>query len=371
MSLRAVLVLCLLSSLSFAQGTKMSVNQLKGFIRSSIQLQHPDKQVADYLKTVKLTEKLTPADVDELIGQGLGPRCIDALKAMVTATANQPAPAQDPVVAKAPPPPPMPPPSREIQDRVIAEARDMSLSYAKRLPDFICLQVTRRYIDPSGLEMWRLADTVAERLSYFEQREDYKLISVNGQLSQADRDKLGGATSSGEFGTMLKQVFEPDTRAEFQWERWAKLRGKIMHVYSYRVQQSRSQWHVSWQRQLEIVPAYKGFIYVDRDVPMVMRVTLEAENMPASFPIQEARTQLDYDFIDIAGNPFLLPLRSEMRMREGKFLIKNQVEFRSYRKFGAEATITFDTSAEPIPEDKMREEKAVPEPPAPTVKKKK
>jgi hypothetical protein len=254
----------------------------------------------------------------------------------------------------------MPPPNSEVQAQVIAEARELALGYTKRLPDFICLQVTRRYVDPAGLEMFHLLDTVAARLSYFEQKEDYKLISVNGNLTQSEFEKLGGATSTGEFGTMLREIFEPQTEAEFVWERWAKLRGKICHVYSFRVRQSKSKWHVSWQRQLEIVPAYRGLVYVDRDVPMVLRVTMEAENMPATFPIQEAKSMLDYDFTDIAGSPFLLPLRSEMRMRESKVLVKNQTEFRNYRKFGAEATITFDTSMEPIPEDKLKEEKIKP-----------
>jgi hypothetical protein len=204
---------------------------------------------------------------------------------------------------------------------------------------------------------------VAARLSYFEQKEDYKLISINGNLTQSEFEKLGGATSTGEFGTMLREIFEPSTEAEFEWERWAKLRGKICHVYAFRVRQSRSKWHVSWQRQLEIVPGYRGLVYVDRDVPMVLRVTMEAENMPATFPIQEAKSQLDYDFTDIAGSPFLLPLRSEMRMREGKVLVKNQTEFRNYRKFGAEATITFDTNMEPISEEKMKEEKPTVKPP--------
>jgi len=333
----------------------MTVGQLRGFLRSSIQLNHQDKQVASYLKNVTLTEKLTERDVEELLGEGLGPRSAEALRIMVTATAALPAPAKDPLLAAAPPPPPMPAPSSEDQAKVISEARDLALSYTKRLPDFICLQVTRRYADPSGLEMFHLMDTVAERLSYFEQKEEYKLISVNGTLSNTDRDKLGGATSSGEFGTMLREIFMHSTEAEFQWERWAKLRGKICHVYSYQVRQSKSKWHISWQRQLEIIPAYKGLIYIDRDVPMVMRVTLEAINMPPSFPIQEARTMLDYDFTDIAGSQFLLPLRSEMRMRESRLLVKNQVEFRNYRKFGAEATITFDTNMEPIPEDKLKE----------------
>ncbi len=354
MTKRIALSVWLCAALLFGQGMKLSVAQLKNVLRSSIKLQHQDKQVADYVKKVTMTEKLTERDIEEMLGEGLGPKAADAMRSLVQASASLPAPVKDaPVKA---PPPPMPPPSSEVQAQVISEARELALSYTKRLPDFICLQVTRRYADPSGLEMYQLMDTVAARLSYFEQKEDYKLISVNGNLKQGNFDQLGGATSTGEFGTMLREIFEPETQAEFNWERWAKLRGKICHVYAFRVEQSRSKWHVSWQKQMEVVPAYRGLIYVDRDVPMVMRVTMEAENMPATFPIQEAKSMLDYDFTEISGNPFLLPLRSEMKMREGRILVKNQTEFRNYRKFGTETTITFDTNVDPIPEEKLKEE---------------
>ena len=42
-------------------------------------------------------------------------------------------------------------------------------------------------------------------------------------------------------------------------------------------------------------------------------------------------------------------------MREGRFLVRNNVEFRNYRKFGAEATITYDIPAE-LSSDAMKEE---------------
>lgn len=354
----AAIVVALLAAVSgAAQGMKMSVSQLKSVLRSSIRLNHPDRQVADYIRKVQLTERLTQRDVEELVGEGLGPRAADALRQLVAATASLPPPVREPAPVK---PAPLPPPPKEEQERIIREARELALNYTKRLPDFICLQVTRRYIDPSGLEMFQLMDTIAERLSYFEQKEDYKLISINGKWTEGDRWKLGGATSSGEFGTMLKEIFEPATEAEFQWERWGKLRGRICHVYSFRVRQPKSKWHISWQRQLEIVPGYRGLVYIDRDVPMVLRITMEAVDIPPDFPIQEARSMLDYDFVDIAGNQYLLPLRSEMRMREGRLLVKNLVEFRSYRKFGAEAIITFDPNLEPIPEDRLKEEKVEP-----------
>jgi hypothetical protein len=362
MRVRAVLIFCLALSLCFGQAVKMTAAQLKSFLRSSIQLQHPDKRIADYLKNVKLTDRLTEDDVEALLGEGLGPKSAEILKSMVTATSTlaPPAPTSMPAAAPAAP---TPPPSTAEQTRIITEAREIALSYTKRLPDFICLQVTRRYVDPSGLEFFHLADTVAARLSYFEEHENYKVISVNGSLSNVEYDKLGGATSSGEFGSLLREIFEPSTDTEFWWERWAKLRGRLVQVFGYSVKQANSKWHISWQRQLEIVPAYKGLIYIDRDVPVVMRVTMEAEDIPSTFPIQQAGTVLDYEYTDIAGKQFLLPLRAEVRMRDSKLLVKNVVEFRNYRKFGAETTITFDPDAEPISDEKLKENPPQPQQP--------
>ena len=351
MVLVRLLVLGLLVLPAHAQ-VKLSVTQLKSFLRSSIQLQHPDKKIAEYLKKVELTESLDDRTIETLQGEGIGPKTAEALRTLRDASAALPKPGAEPPKPAAPPP--IPPPSPEDQKKAIEEARQLALSYSKSLPDFICLQVTRRYVDPSGLEFFRLADTVAARLSYFEQKEDYKVVSINGNLSDVEYDRLGGATSSGEFGTMLRELFEPSTQAEFWWERWATLRGRRMMVFGYKVAQPNSKWHLIYDKRLDVVPGYHGLIFVDRTVPTVMRLTLEAGEIPASFPIQEARTMMDYDYTSISDKEFLLPLRAEMRMREGKFLVKNQVEFRSYRKFGAEATITFETP-EPLSDDKIKE----------------
>ena len=349
-SLTLILLGAAMSSSVLAQ-TKLTVQQLQQFVRSSLQLQHPDKQIGEYLKRVQMAERLDDRTIEELLGEGAGPKTAESLRALRDASRELPKSA--PPTVK-PPAPVIPPPSIEEQQKIIEEARELSLNYTKRLPDFICTQVTRRYMDPSGLEFYQLLDTVATRLSYFEQKEEYKVISVNGNLSDVDYERLGGATSTGEFGTMLKEIFEPGTRAEFWWERWATLRGRRVYVFGYRVEQSRSKWHIIYDKRMDIVPGYRGLMYIDKDVPMVMRVTLDAETIPASFPIQEAKTVLDYDFTSIADKQFLLPLRAEVKMREGKYLVRNLVEFRNYRKFGAEATITFETP-DLLPEDKVKE----------------
>jgi len=328
--------------------TKMTVEQLRAFIKSSKQQGFPDKKVAEYLKQVKLANKLDDNTIEDMQGDGAGPKTVEALKLMGTATKDLP-----------PPPPPAPkvalklppPPDSKEQAAVLKDVTEYALLYAKNLPNFICTQVTRRYVDPSGLEFWRLQDTVLTRLSYFEQKEDYKVVMVNNNaVNNLSYNELGGSTSSGEFGSMLKQIFNPETQARFEWDHWATLRGKRMHVFSYHVSQAHSDWAVVYERSQKIVPAYHGMIYVDKDTLAVMRVTLEAEDIPVSFPVQMANTVLDYDFIDISGKEFILPMKASLRMRSGKMLVKNDTEFRLYKKFGAEATITF--APEPLPETK-------------------
>jgi len=345
----------LLSVSAFAQ-TRMTVDQLRSFLKSSADLHHPDKTVADFLKKAKLTQRLEPGMYEEFMGMNLGPKTTEALRDLVTLSKDLPAavPVAPVKAAAKPVPPPPPPPSAEEQIEVIEKAREYALGYTKRLPDFFCLQVTRRYIDPSGLEFWRLGDTITTKLSYFEQKEDYKVMTINGRLTEVPYQQLDGSTSSGEFGSMMRELFERNTQARFEWLRWATLRGRRNHVYTYFVAQPNSKWTVSYQRRDVTTPGYKGLVYVDRDTLEVTKITLEAD-MPPTFPIQMATTSLDYDLIEISGNKFMLPLRAEVRMRSGKDLIKNEVEFRMYRKFGTDTSIKFDTP-EPLGSDVTTEQ---------------
>lgn len=344
--LAAVLTVCLGT---LAQ-TTLNIRQLTTFLKSSIELKQDDRQVARFLSKVKLSQKLDDRLIEELQGYGLGPKTVEALQALRDATASLPAAAPE---APAPVAQPIPPPSKAEQERVLREVRENALNYSKNLPDFICTQVTRRYADPSGLEFWQLGDTLTTRLSYFEQREDYKLILINDRMTNQSYDSLGGASSTGEFGSMLKGIFEPRTQAQFQWSRWATLRGKRAHVYEYRVAQPNSEWSITYgqDRSLRVVPGYRGLVYVERDTNMVLRLTLDAQEIPPSFPVQQATTTLDYDYSKIGDHEFLLPLKAVVRMRSDKYLTKNDVEFRRYQKFSADAKVSFDTPAA-LPEDK-------------------
>jgi len=177
---------------------QLTVEQLISFVQSSIKLQHPDKQVANYLQRLKLAERLDDRTIEDLQGLGAGPRTVEALRTLRDASKSLPPP---PPRVRQPAPTPIPAPSLAEQRKLLDEVREYALNYTKSLPDFICTQVTRRYYDPTGLEFWHTHDVLTARLSYFEQKEDYKLVLINNRVTDLPYDALGGASSKGEFGT--------------------------------------------------------------------------------------------------------------------------------------------------------------------------
>lgn len=349
MRILLVLVLCFMC---WAE-VRMNVGQLRAFLTSSRKLGHTDKQIADYIKNIKLTERLDEATAEDL---GETPRVAEALRRLAEASKSLQPPA--------PPPPkpvvkPIPPPDAAEQTRVLDAAREYAQDYSKKLPNFICTQVTRRFEDPSGLEFWQGRDTVVEKLSFFEQKEDYKLLFVNNKAftGQAGRNQIGGTVTRGEFGTRLKEVFDRKNEATFEWERWATLRGKRMHVFRYSLPQEKSEYTVQYGNSV-VIPGYGGLVYVDRDTLAVMRITQEVGKMPVGFAIQSILAILDYDFTKVADQEFVLPLKASTVARMGRELFKNDVEFRNYNRFGSEATITF--APDPIPDDQLKEQAPAP-----------
>ena len=359
--LSVALAVCLLAS---AQ-TKITVQQLIQFVKSSIQMKLADKDVASYLRGVKLTEKLDDATIDELQGRSpLGPKTMAALKSLRDASTSfgeaKPAPP--------PPPPPKlpPPPSSEEQARILDEVRENSLHYSDSLPNYLCLQVTHWYVNPYGKsDSWIGAGHMQERLSYVDHHEDYKTVTVNDQVSSVDARALGHSLSRGEFGSLLREMFERQSRTQFEWERWSGLHGRWMYVFTFRVPQETSQYTISYGRtkdEQRITVGFSGTIFVDKETNMVIRLKMHADNIPAGFPVNEAAEQLDYDYQKIGDQEFLLPRQAEMLGKaEGKYLSKNTIDFRLYQKFSADAVIKFDQmdpSAVPPPpsEDKSKEQ---------------
>lgn len=235
-------------------------------------------------------------------------------------------------------------PAAEETRAMIETSRHTALAYSQSLPDFVCTQLVHRFVDTTRRGLWRVLDNLSIKLSYFEQMEDHKLVTVDGKPTGKLYSDLDGAVTVGEFGSVLRQIFDPASRAVFTWEKWGKFNKRSTAVFLYRVDMSNSTYSLAFRVPMGLnraKVAYSGIVEVDRETGDVLHLTYAAEGIPKSYPIQLAKTTVKYGFADVGGKEYLLPVASETEMRSRDLWARNSVEFREYRKYSADSTISF------------------------------
>jgi hypothetical protein len=269
-----------------------------------------------------------------------------------------------------------PPPSPAEQAAVIEATRNAALTFSDALPDFICTQVTRRWVNqghtPSNLtiagprmrqsestvrlgdsEQWKLRDTLTIQLTYFGQKEQYKLLLVNGLQTKQSYESVGGTTDYGDFGSVLGILFQASSEAKFTWDHWGVLNGQPVMVFSFYVVPAHSQWHIAYGSQ-DLIAAFKGLVFIEPAQHQVLKLKVNADGIPKKFPIQKSGVELDYRRQAVGDRQFLLPLKATDWTDTKNVSTKNEAEFRLYRKFSTDSKIDFDTPA-PLPENQIKD----------------
>lgn len=343
-----------------ASAQTLTVDKLEQFLRSAAQTKNADKDIAAYLSKARMSEKLDDGIIQQLQQEGVvQPRTLHALWALRDASASLPAP--KPGTAHVVTSAPIIPPSNEEQGRIIQDVREYALNYSQNLPDFICAEEVKRYEAPghkSDNPPWRLGDTLLIQLTYFKQKEQYNLRTVNSKLTDMDYEKVGGAKEFGSFGTLMRGIFEPASQAQFDYDHTSQLTGRgVVLAFRYSVDLEHSNYELVWENSRRIRTAYSGMVWISKDTHQVMRVTVESQNIPADFPIKAAKTQLDYNWAELSGQKFLLPNLAQVIMAADDRFTKNDERFVNYRKYGADVKINFDT--EPLPPENPDKNKEI------------
>jgi hypothetical protein len=229
------------------------------------------------------------------------------------------------------------------QSGMIEAARVVALSYTRSLPDFVCTETVRREQDVSGRGRWRSVDTLKVAVSYAAHKEDYKLIERNGLPTVQDFEFVGGAISTGEFGSRMADVFSRATKAQFEWKGWAHVRGRRTAVFRYRVDRENSHHSVRYgtvENPVTLIVAFHGELSIDPETKAALRITQICDGLPHS-GVTAASSSVEYDYRDVAGRSYLLPVSSVTNIGDRGFQARNQMSFDNYRKFQSDATITF------------------------------
>lgn len=233
-------------------------------------------------------------------------------------------------------------PAVSARQAFIEKARAAAMAYMEGLPNYVCQENTTRYVSETRNPNWQVIDVVSAEVVYENRKESYRNLTINGKPTKKAPEDTG-AWSSGEFGTILRNLFEPGTDADFKYAEDDRIAHQAAAIYKFSVERMRSSWKI-WVPGQYILPSYKGSVWVDKQSANALRIEMQATDIPEEFPRIAVETAVDYDYISL-GTPekFLLPVRAEVLScaRGSNECERNVIEFRNYHKFTGESTIKF------------------------------
>ncbi len=227
-------------------------------------------------------------------------------------------------------------------DDLIDRTKEWAMTFTNGLPNFVCEQMTTRYVEESRSAGWEPLDVVSAKVVYEDGRENYKEITVGGKRTNKSMLELGGSTSTGEFASTLHSLFSDASRADFKFYQSTTVAGADARIYDFKVALRNSDWFITVGSQT-LRPAYSGSVWIDKSSGQVRRIEMQADTIPKNFPLDSMEWAVDYDEVSLGTAKFLLPIHAEnLGCRRGSTICtKNAIDFRDYHKYSGESTITF------------------------------
>jgi hypothetical protein len=262
------------------------------------------------------------------------------------------------------------PPDAEANE-LLERTRTATLAAAAAMPDFLVKQLIKRSYAFGTTSNWIPQDNLAIAVGYrANEGEEYKVLSVNGRpLGQEVKEGsnyskyVGGATSTGvEYISAVADVFKPQSQTEFKLVDTDLVQGRRTLVYEYQIEKPYSHLNLTAGGgpqdtvSATVTVGSRGRVWIDRETNRVLRFEQIATEVPPDFPITAASSLIDYDWVTINENKYLLPTHSEILLTDVRGRqaqqSRNEIRFRGYQKFGAELKVIDEIDEKDFPPDK-------------------
>jgi hypothetical protein len=223
-------------------------------------------------------------------------------------------------------------------EALIERAREAAFEFSEKLPNFICQEVMARYRQ-RGREETPL-DVVSAEIIYDHANESYSNVKINDRPTDTSLEEISGSWSTGEFASTLLELFRPDTNARFRSGGASSISGLRGQVYDFEVRSENSHWRVQAD-SLTMVAGYGGSVWVDPSTARVLRIEMQARNIPPDFPMDTIESAVDYSYLSIGGTSVLLPVHAESLgcHRSASHCSHNIIDFRNYHEFRVDVKI--------------------------------
>ena len=207
----------------------------------------------------------------------------------------------------------------------LAKFCEFVVSMRKKLPDVICdRQMKRHWTEyhpawgggTNTLLADKHSDKMTAKVRYKNGREYYDDVRVDGvpvstvaSLLPAN-SSFTGTWSVGEFATVLSGVFQPSSKAEFQFQKTAKVGSAKALLFHFHVAANNNRSFALFAGASAWFPEYSGRLWIDETTLALLRLERETAYMENS-PIRRVKTTIEYASVPLGdGSRLVLPTHS-------------------------------------------------------------
>ncbi len=326
---------------------EMHWEELRGVIERAVHLRVPDARVAARLRKIQPAEAVPVSSAERAATWDAGPLTQREIRRLTEQSAGRPGP-RSPVELRANPRG-MPPVTGGEASVMVELIRLYAQEYTESIPNFLCFRNTRFLRESTPLGRWKLDTELKERLSHEGDEDEHEIVAVDGeQIKGKAMFFHGGLTVSGEFGNVMRRIFEPETETVFT-RMDSDSENSERAVLGFVVRQDRSSMRISSGDEEEMVMGYAGEVHASRSTGQIYRIRLTMDELPKGYPIRGATWDIRYGPVKVEEQELLLPVSATVEAyQEGRF-VRTEATYTDYQKYSSDSSIRFGEQA-PAPE---------------------
>lgn len=322
--------------------------ELRAVIERGVHLRMPDAQLAARLRKIQPAEAVPPSTEERAASWDAGPLTQRELRRLTERSASLPRPAQE---VELRPNPRLMPPVADGEAAVVVElARLYAQEYTESIPNFLCFRNTRFLKESSPLGRWKLDAEIKERLSHVGDEDEHEAVAVDGKPARGNEMVFhGGLTVSGEFGNVMRRIFDPETETVFTRMESAAGEDSGRVAIGFRVEQALSSMRIRSGDDEEVVMGYAGEVYASPSTGQIYRIRLTMDALEKHYPIRGATWDIRYGPVKVEEQELLLPVSAAVEAYQTGRFVRTEATYTDYQKYSADSQIRFGETA-PNPE---------------------
>lgn len=275
----------------------------------------PDREVAQRLSNLELTEQLSNPKLASWSADLRGPKAREALVALADASAFLAPPAAEIPGDAAP--------DASAQRSMISLADEFLNETIPKLPNFIATRTTVRYEETPAndnrgsrieYQPLHMVESSKATVVYSRGREEVNPGAVERTKAKTPEPYL---STYGTFGPILSAANDAIASSDLSWKRWERGADRLRAVFSYVIQQEQSHFRVGYcclpegdgTTRLQVLQGYHGEIMIDPATGAVLRLTIEAD-LNRGLPLVRSDILVDYGPVELGGKTYICPVRS-------------------------------------------------------------